>query len=91
MELLWLSNPCASPYFSFERALCYARFLQQWSPLLAALLVIISVVHTGMILRKTRESVQERRATLEKNIESIRNVLEGHQGMVEHRARFDLH
>ena len=56
-------------------------FLQGWSPLIAALLAVISVIYTGMTLEKNTERVQERLTTLEKNIASIRNAIEGNQGI----------
>jgi hypothetical protein len=49
-------------------------FLQEWSPLIAALLVVISIIYIG---GKNTQRVQERLAILEKNMESIRNAIEG--------------
>jgi exo-beta-1,3-glucanase (GH17 family) len=63
-------------------------FLQGWSPLIAALLVVISVIYTG---GKNTQSVQERLAILEKNMDSIRNAIEGNQGIDVRLAALDLH
>jgi hypothetical protein len=63
-------------------------FLQGWSPLIAALLVIISVIYTG---GKNTQSVQERLSVLEKHIESMRNAIEGNQGIDGRLTALDLH
>lgn len=63
-------------------------FLQGWSPLIAALIVVISILYIG---GKNTRIVQERLAILEKNIESIRNAIEGSQGLDVRLATLDLH
>ena len=65
-------------------------FLQQWSSLIAALLVVLSIVYTGSTIRTHTSGVQERLATLEKNLASIRNAIEGNQGIAAHIATLDL-
>jgi hypothetical protein len=62
-------------------------FLQGWSPLIAALLVVISIIYTG---GKNTQRVQERLTTLEKNMESIRNAIEGNQGIDVRLATLDV-
>ncbi len=64
--------------------------LQQWSSLIAALLVVLSIVYTGSTIRTHTSGVQERLATLEKNLASIRNAIEGNQGIAAHIATLDL-
>jgi hypothetical protein len=63
-------------------------FVQGWSPLIAALLVIVSVIYTG---GKNTRSVQERLAILEKTMDSIRNAIEGNQGIDVRLTALDLH
>lgn len=63
-------------------------FLQGWSPLIAALIVVISILYIG---GKNTRIVQERLAILEKNMESIRNAIEGNQGIDVRLATLDLH
>ena len=65
-------------------------FLQQWSVLIAALLVVLSIVYTRSTIRTHTGGVNDRLSTLEKNIESIRNALEGDQGMAARIAMLDL-
>jgi hypothetical protein len=65
-------------------------FLQQWSVLIAALLVVLSIVYTRSTIRTHTDGVNDRLSTLEKNIESIRNALEGDQGMAARIAALDL-
>ena len=65
-------------------------FLQQWSVLIAALLVVLSIVSTRSTIRTHTGGVNDRLSTLEKNIESIRNALEGDQGMAARIATLDL-
>jgi len=65
-------------------------FLQQWSVLIAALLVILSIVYTRSTIRTYTGGVNDRLSTLEKNIESIRNALEGNQGIAALIATLDL-
>ena len=57
-------------------------FVREWSPLIAALLVVLSIVYNGISIRTHTGGVQERLATLEKNIESIHNIIAGEQGLV---------
>lgn len=73
---------------SFEESYAMRAFLQGWSPLLAALLVIVSVIYTG---GKNTRSVQERLAILEKTMDSIRNAIEGNQGIDVRLTALDLH
>jgi hypothetical protein len=63
-------------------------FLQGWSPFIAALLVVISIIYAG---GKNTQSVQERLAVLEKHMESIRNAIEGNQGIDVRLTALDLH
>ena len=65
-------------------------FLQQWSVLIAALLVVLSIVYACSTIRTHTGGVNDRLSTLEKNIESIRNALEGDQGMAARIAMLDL-
>jgi Mg2+ and Co2+ transporter CorA len=65
-------------------------FLQQWSVLIAALLVVLSIVSTRSTIRTHTGGVNDKLSTLEKNIESIRNALEGDQGMAARIATLDL-
>jgi len=65
-------------------------FLQQWSVLIAALLVVLSIIYTRSTIQTHIGGVNDRLSTLEKNIESIRNALEGDQGMAARIATLDL-
>jgi len=65
-------------------------FLQQWSVLIAALLVVLSIVYIRSTLRTHTDGVNNRLSTLEKNIESIRNTLEGNQGIAARIVMLDL-
>jgi len=65
-------------------------FVQEWSSFIAALLVVMSIVYTGITIRTHTSGVQERLATLEKNMESIRTAIEGNQGIAVHLATLDL-
>ena len=64
-------------------------FLQQWSALIAAVLVVLSIVSTRSALRTQVGGVQDRLTALEKHIESIRNALEGTQGIGVRMATLD--
>jgi len=64
-------------------------FLQEWSSLIAALLVVISIFYTGSTIRTYTGGVNDRLSNLEKHIESIRNALEGNQGIVVRIATLD--
>src|SRR5215813_4672525 len=66
-------------------------FLQQWSVLIDAVLVVLSIVYTRSTTRTHTDEVNDRLSTLEKNIESIRNALEGNQGIAARIATLDLH
>ena len=66
-------------------------WLKEWSPLLAALLVVLSLLVTGRTLRTHTESIQGRLTEVEKHIASIRNALEGNQGVMVRLATLDLH
>jgi hypothetical protein len=65
-------------------------FVKAWSPLLAALLVVLSVIYTGMTMRTHTENIQGRLTAVEKHIESIRNAIEGNQGVIVRIATLDL-
>jgi hypothetical protein len=65
-------------------------YLQQWSALIAAVLVVLSIVSTRSTLRTQVGGVHDRLTALEKNMESIRNALEGNQGIVVHMAALDV-
>ena len=65
-------------------------FVKEWSPLLAALLVVLSVIYTGKTLRTNTDSMQGRLAAVEKNIASIRNAIEGNQGVIVRIATLDV-
>ena len=83
-------QPLCLPCFAFEESRAMRTFVQQWSSLIAALLVVLSIVYIGSTIRTHIGGVQERLATLEKNIESIRNAIEGNQGFAVRLATFDL-
>jgi len=65
-------------------------FLQQWSALIAAVLVVLSIVSTRNTLRTQLGGVQDRLTALEKHMESIRNALEGQQGVGVRMATLDI-
>ena len=65
-------------------------FVQEWSPLIAALLVVISIVYTGSTIQTHTVGVHDRLSTLEKNMESIRNAIEGNQGIAARIATLEL-
>ena len=65
-------------------------FLQQWSALIAAVLVVFSIVSTRSTLRTQLGGVQDRLTALEKHMESIRNALEGSQGIGVRMATLDI-
>ena len=65
-------------------------FLQQWSGLIAAILVVLSIVYTRSTIRTYTGGVNDRLSTLEKSIESIRNALEGDQGIAARMDALDL-
>ena len=65
-------------------------FLQQWSALIAAVLVVLSIVSTRSTLRTQLGGVQDRLTALEKHMESIRNALEGSQGIGVRMATLDI-
>jgi predicted nucleic acid-binding Zn-ribbon protein len=65
-------------------------FVQQWSALIAAVLVVLSIVSTRSTLRTQVGGVQDRLTALEKHMESIRNALEGQQGIGVRMATLDI-
>jgi hypothetical protein len=65
-------------------------FLQQWSALIAAALVVLSIVSTRSTLRMQVGGVHDRLTALEKHVESIRNALEGNQGIGVRMATLDI-
>ena len=64
--------------------------LKAWSPLLAALLVVLSVIYTGKTMRTHTESIRGRLTAVEKNMDAIRNAIEGNQGIIVRIATLDL-
>ena len=66
-------------------------FVKAWSPCLAAVLVVLSVISTGRTMRTHTESIQGRLADVETQIASIRNTLEGNQGVMVRLATLDFH
>ena|SRR2546425_6731521 len=65
-------------------------FLQEWSHLIAAVLVVISILYTSSPILSYTSGVNERLSSLEKNIESIRNAIEGNQGIAVRVATLDF-
>ena len=65
-------------------------FLQQWSALIAAVLVVFSIVSTRNTLRTQLGGVQDRLTALEKHLASIGNALEGQQGIGVRMATLDI-
>jgi hypothetical protein len=88
--VLFQGNLCACPVLLLKESGTMRGFLQQWSVLIAALLVVLSIVYTRNTIRTHTGGVNDRLSTLEKNIESIRNALEGDQGMAARIATLDL-
>ena len=64
--------------------------LQQWSALVAAVLVVLSIVSTRSTLRTQVGGVHDRLTALEKHMESLRNALEGNQGIGVRMATLDI-
>jgi hypothetical protein len=88
--VLCQGNLCACPVLLLKESGTMRGFLQQWSVLIAALLVVLSIVYTRSTIRTHTDGVNDRLSILEKNIESIRNALEGDQGMAARIATLDL-
>ena len=65
-------------------------FVKAWSPFLAAVLVVFSVLSTGRTMRMQTESLQGRPREVEKQIASLRNALEGNQGVMVRLATLDI-
>jgi predicted nucleic acid-binding Zn-ribbon protein len=65
-------------------------FVQQWSALIAAVLVILSIVATRSPLRTQVGGVHDRLTALETHMESLRNALEGQQGIGVRMATLDI-
>ena len=65
-------------------------FLKAWSPLLAALLVVLSIFVTGRTLRTSTASLQARLTNVEKDMASLRNALEGNQGVIARIATLEV-
>jgi len=65
-------------------------FVQQWSALIAAVLVVFSIVSTRNTLRTQLGGVQDRLTALEKHLASIGNALEGQQGIGVRMTTLDL-
>jgi len=83
-------KPLCFPLFLLKESCTMRAFLQEWSPLIAALLVVISIVYTSSTIQTHTGGVNDRLATLEKHIESIRNALEGNQGIAVRVATLDF-
>ena len=66
-------------------------FVKAWSPFLAAVLVVLSVLSTGRTMRMQTESLQGRLREVEQQIASLRNALEGNQGVMVRLATLDIH
>ena len=64
--------------------------IKEWSPLLAALLVVLSIISARMTMRTSIASLQGRLTDVEQNIASIRNALEGNQGVIVRLATLEL-
>src|SRR5256712_4010135 len=65
-------------------------FRSQWSALIATVLVVFSIVSTRNTLRTQVGGVQDRLTALEKHLESIRNALEGQQGIGVRMTTLDI-
>jgi predicted nucleic acid-binding Zn-ribbon protein len=65
-------------------------FVQQWSALIAAVLVVLSIVSTRSTLRTQVGGVHDRLTALEKHMEALRNALEGQQGIGVRMATLDI-
>src|SRR5262249_48769535 len=78
------------PCFALGSECTMRDLLQQWSALMAAVLVVFSIVAIRSTLRTQLGGVHDRLSTLEKNIESIRQVLEGNQGIAVRMATLDI-
>jgi hypothetical protein len=65
-------------------------FVQQWSALIAAVLVVLSIVSTRSTLHTQVGGVYDRLTALEKHMESIRNALEGNQVLGVRMATLDV-
>ena len=65
-------------------------FLKAWSPLLAALLVVLSIFVTGKTIRTSTASLQGRLTNVEKDMASLRNALEGNQGVIGRIATLEV-
>jgi len=64
--------------------------IKEWSPLLAALLVVLSIISARMTMRTSIASLQGRLTDVEQHIASIRNALEGNQGVIVRLATLEL-
>src|SRR5262249_51416303 len=65
-------------------------FLKAWSPLLAALLVVLSIFVTRKTIRTSTASLQGRLTNVEKDMASLRNALEGNQGVIGRIATLEV-
>ena len=90
LGVLLQGNLCACPVLLVKESGIMRGFLQQWSVLIAALLVVLSIVYTRSTILTHTGGVNDRLSTLEKNIESIRNTLEGNQGIAARLVTLDL-
>jgi hypothetical protein len=89
-ERILAGQPLCLPCFAFEEICAMRAFLQQWSPLIAALLVVISIVYTGSTIQTHTVGVNDRLSTLEKNMESIRHAIAENQGIAARIATLEL-
>jgi hypothetical protein len=83
-------NLWACPVLLWKASGTMRGFVQQWSALIAAVLVVLSIVSTRSTLRTQVGGVQDRLTALEKHMESIRNALEGQQGIGVRMATLDI-
>ena len=88
--VLFQGNLCACPVLLLKESGTMRDFLQQWSVLIAALLVVLSIIYTRSTIRTHTDRVNDRLSTLEKHIESILHAIEGDQGMAARIATLDL-
>jgi len=65
-------------------------FLKAWSPLLAALLVVLSIFVTRKTIRTSTATLQGRLTNVEKDMASLRNALEGNQGVIARIATLEV-
>src|SRR5262249_50269810 len=89
LGVLFQGNLWACPVLLLKESGTMRGFLQQWSGPIAALLVVLSIVYICSTIQTHTNRVNDRLSTLEKNIESIRNTLEGNQGIATRISTLD--